>query len=232
MQVYWLLCCMAEDLRGNQNHAAQSLRDACWEAAASAAHQLTTMHCCNACCDLEGSNDRAVSAHPACKPSRCASDISDAREPEMSSHRKQGEIRSDATPGCCAADSVLSLVVRSCGQGAQAGILLDQHRLKNIHEELGAGEGVTALVVASLNDLHAGGSGIVTSELAADAVPSWNQARRSLQRFETTAFFFERLSRCSSGLMQIPQEHREKVLQHRLKACNQKLLCAPSHAQV
>ena len=100
-----------------------------------------------------------------------------------------------------------------------------QHRLKHMHKELGKGEGVTELVAASMADLHAGGSGIVSSEGNADAMPDWRRTCRTPQIFEATVEFFAKLSGCSSGLMQLPPERREDILQHRLKECNE-LLCS------
>lgn len=89
------------------------------------------------------------------------------------------------------------------------------------------GGSVKVPTVASLSDAHAGGSEIVTSDHGKYTMPDLRQMWRAPQIFEATVDFYEKLSSCTSGLMQLPAERRENVLQHRLKECNQKLLCSP-----
>lgn len=175
---------MAEDLRGDHNHAAQSLRDSCWNAA-SYSQQAAT--------DLSGESPHEVESPP----------CPELDLPCMDDSPFEG------TP----------MLPEACS------------RLQNIHAQLGPGEGVTNLVAASINDLHSGGTGIITSNPGADTLHASMEMHTAPHSFHTTAAFFERLSNCSSGLMQLPQESRESTLKRRLKVCNQNISC-PQHSQV
>nr|BAV58261.1 phosphatidylinositol 4-kinase [Ulva partita]BAV58262.1 phosphatidylinositol 4-kinase [Ulva partita] len=99
-------------------------------------------------------------------------------------------------------------------------------RLANLHNELGMGEGVTALVRASLLNLGRGGTGVVLP--SSDAEDRRGQTfdssiGKSQHCFYPTLKFFEMLCNCAQGIMQLPQKSRHSELRQRLEACNRYL---------
>lgn len=104
-------------------------------------------------------------------------------------------------------------------------------RLQELQNELGEGEGVSALVEASLLSLHAGGDGVVAQTFTSNSSvhEDMTSGSRRLNTFEATLNFFDRLCRCGQGLVKVPSDRRHSLLQQRLESCNKALY---THAMV
>lgn len=106
-------------------------------------------------------------------------------------------------------------------------------RLDHLHRELGAGEGVTALVRASLINLCKGGNGIVLPCSAKDGHGACaGGVDYEVDCFTATLEFFEMLCHCSEGIMQLQHGNRHSVLRQRLEACNRHLFTPAAMAKV
>lgn len=122
-----------------------------------------------------------------------------------------------------------------CRTGGTAVKLGNADRLDNLHSELGVGEGVTALVRASLVHQRKGGDGVVLPH--PDIENSTNESPgilscSSQQCFQATLGFFEMISDCAQGIMQFPPKGRHSELRQRLETCNRYLFSQAAIAQV
>lgn len=108
-------------------------------------------------------------------------------------------------------------------------------RLDDLHCELGIGEGVTALVRASLMNLRKGGTGVVLpcSDVEDSRRGELDSVSETCQQcFHPTLKFFELLCNCAQGIMQMPQQCRHSELRQRLEACNRYLFSQAAIAKV
>lgn len=107
-------------------------------------------------------------------------------------------------------------------------------RLQCLQNELGHGEGVSALVQASLQDLDAGGDGVVAP--VAVGVPETRQGldvlKKPMHHFQATVHFFDALCNCGRGLVSLAQKRRHSLLRQRLETCNAMLFTDAMMCQV
>lgn len=107
-------------------------------------------------------------------------------------------------------------------------------RLQSLQNELGQGEGVSALVQASLQDLDAGGDGVVAP--VAGGVLETHQAlevlKKPMHQFQATVHFFDALCNCGRGLVNLAKERRHSLLRQRLETCNALLFTDEMMCQV
>lgn len=92
-------------------------------------------------------------------------------------------------------------------------------RLSQLHDDLGAGEGVSQLVRASLDDLQKGGSGMPSKATQPAAFTGGDAA----ECFRATVDFFDRLCASSSTLAPVAPVRRQSILRQRLEGINAKL---------
>lgn len=97
-------------------------------------------------------------------------------------------------------------------------------RCRVLRQELGEGEGVSALLVRSSRNEAAGGSGCVAASETEDWAPSSPGLRQTT--FGATLDFIDALCDASSHLVQLPQETRLKALKRALMDINSEIdLC-------
>lgn len=107
-------------------------------------------------------------------------------------------------------------------------------RLRCLQDELGTGEGVTALIQASLHNMEAGGDGIIgqASEQDSGAHVDSQFPSKPLHQFQATVTFFDALCNCGRGLVSLPHEQRPSTLRQRLEKCNEMLFIPSMMSQV
>lgn len=103
-------------------------------------------------------------------------------------------------------------------------------RLISMREHLGRGEGVTALVMSSIDDLNSGGDGVITNSAGIESNYAANGT--DPQVFQATIEFFNNLCSCTEGLIEYLAETRTEIIKQRLECCNERLASSRLYGKV
>jgi hypothetical protein len=222
MQIYWLLRTMAHDTRRKGDKVVPSLLQACEQAATAPkvppAPPQARERAPDSTAVPDGPRLRALRRHttsvviPSAGPCEGLSQFSDEAE------RSAPDVAApDRTPQ--SGDGGPSDTARSDEERDDDDP--DSRRLSEMHAELGAGEGVTQLVRASLAQLSGGGTGVVSTSAPVDTGAA--DGAGATEVFRATVDFFDRLCSSSSTLVPVATHRRQSTLRSRLEAINTRL---------
>lgn len=213
LKVQWILHAMAHDDRLSRSRAALTLATKCEEqlmTSSSPAHRVT---------DAAFVKGALISDHANICGQLTATACSVDQPLSSSSLPRTGLLHTDSFPALCVPPAIRDFDDQDTCE-----------RLIRMREQLGRGEGVTALVMSSIVDLNSGGDGVISNSAGMETNCTANGT--DLQVFQATIEFFNNLCSCTEGLIQYLAATRTEILQQRLECCNERLSRSRLYAKV